>query len=221
MRLTLYIFVAILTVPAAFPAAASPPQRSAIVWEPPDWVFPENAKASIKKEMLTSLRVSGYDVVLEQTAMKDAQDRLGGEMGSKGDAGDALEWLCFRGTNENGSWVLWLESGEIDGGLVGSFQWRQVSKSDVFDARCHDLDAAAGAISLPVPNLKLGATQAQVLRSLGAPTSRTAARLIYVHEHDVTSATKRNDPFVSTNLLIVRLRNGIVWAIQASKTTSD
>ena len=53
--------------------------------------------------------------------MEDAKQSLGGEIGVKGDAGDALEWFCFHGADALGRWVLWLENGEINGGLIGSF----------------------------------------------------------------------------------------------------
>jgi hypothetical protein len=192
-----------------------------MIWEPPDWNFPQNVKASVQKEMLSSFRVSSYEIVLEQTAMKDAQQHLGGQIGSRGDAGGALEWLCFHGTNEMGRWVLWLESSEINGGLVGSFQWQQLPKSDVLDPRCQALRRADSMITLPLSRFTLGATQSQVLKSLGSPTAKDSERLIYLHEHDVTTKAVRDDPFISSNIVIVRLRNGVVWAIQASKTTSD
>jgi hypothetical protein len=68
-------------------------------------------------------------------------------------------------------------------------------------------------ITLPLP-ITLGATQSQVLKSLGSPAARSSERLIYLHEHGSGS-------YVSSNTVILRFRNGVVWAIQASKTTSD
>jgi hypothetical protein len=47
-------------------------------------------------------------------------------------------------------WVLWLESGEIDGGYVGSFQWQRLSNRDVLDSRCHALTGTTSAIKLPL-----------------------------------------------------------------------
>jgi hypothetical protein len=65
------------------------------VWEPPDWSFPQDLKANGQDEILSSFRVSSYEIVLERTAMKDAQQRLGGKIGSR--ETDASEWLCFHG----------------------------------------------------------------------------------------------------------------------------
>jgi hypothetical protein len=194
-----------------------PPQSAPIIWEPPDWSLPENVKASVPKELVSILRVSDYDITLEETSMKDAQQRLGGEIGAKGDAGDALEWLCFHGTDAMGAWVLWLESGEIDGGYVGSFQWQRLSGKEIFDRNCHALRGTASTIKLPLP-LRLGASKAEVVKVLGPPTSVNAERLIYFHEHE---GTIKGEPFTSFNIVVLHLRKGIVRAIQVSKTTSS
>ena len=117
---------------------------------------------------------------------------------------DASEWLCFHGANETDRWALWLENDEISESLIGAFQWRQLSENDVLDPRCQVLRREDSMITLPLP-FTLGATQSQVLKSLGSPTARNNERLIYLHAHD-------NGSFVSSNILIVRLRNGVVWA---------
>jgi hypothetical protein len=221
MRFATCIVLALLTSTSLAQTVKKPDSHyPRMVWEPPDWDYPESAKATVRKELLTSFRVSGYKIVLEETAMKDAQDRLGGEVGSRKDGRDASEWLCYHGTNERGKWVLWLENDEMSPGLIGSFQWRQLSKNDVLDPRCHAL-ASGNLIRLSLPYLNLEATQSQVLQSLGSPTVKDTGRFIYLHAHDVTGKIVRDDPFISSNVVIVRFRNGAVWAIQASKTTSD
>jgi len=188
------------------------------VWEPPAWSFlPELPKASVAKEMLSTLRVSDYHVTLEETKMQDVGQRFGATTGRKGDAGEALGWLCFHGTNAMGRWALWLESGEIDGGTIGSFQWQRLPKSTNLDGRCHLLKGAAGTIELPL-TLKLGAGEEEVLQVLGSPTTRHNGRLIYVHEHE---ESLRGQPYTSSNIVAIRLRNGKVWAIEVSKTTSS
>jgi len=210
----------LLLASSAFAQTASQPSSHAAraIWEPPDWNFPQDAKATVPKEMVSTFRVSGYDITLEKTSMKDVQQRLGGVIGEKGDASDASEWLCFHGADSMGGWVLWLESGEINGDSVGSFQWQRLSNRDVLDTRCHTLLKAASVIQWPL-SFQLGAKSSEVLKSLGPPTSKADERLIYLHEHEVGGT--RGDPFVSSNIVAVRIRNGMVWAIQVSKTTSD
>jgi hypothetical protein len=152
-------------------------------------------KATVPKEMVSTFRVSGYDITFEKTNMKDVEQRLGGVIGEKGDASDASEWLCFHGADAMGRWVLWLENGEIDGGSVGSFQWQRLSNRDVLDTRCHTLRKAGSVIRLPL-SLQLGAKSSEVLKSLGPPTLKTDERLIYLHEHEV-GGTRAEDPFIS------------------------
>jgi hypothetical protein len=211
----------LLLASSAFTQTVSQPSTHAAsaVWEPPAWNFPENVKATVPKEMVSTFRVSGYDIKLEKTSMENVEQHLGGVIGEKGDAGDAAEWLCFHGVDAMGGWVLWLESGEINGGTVGSFQWQRLSNRDVVDARCHILPKARSVIQLPV-SLQLGTKSSEVLKSLGPPTLKTDQRLIYLHDHGV-GGTRAGDPFISSNIVVVYLRNGIVWAIQVSKTTSD
>jgi hypothetical protein len=81
----------------------------------------------------------------------------------------------------------------------------------------HDKKAGS-VIHLPL-SLQLGAKSSEVLKSLGPPTSKTDERLIYLHEHQVGGT--RADPFLSSNIVVVHIRNGMVWAIQVSNTISD
>jgi hypothetical protein len=218
MRFALWIALTLLAS-VAFPQTVehSKTHSPLRVWEPPNWDFPENVKASVPKQMFSTFRLSGYDITLEETSMKIVEKRLGGEIGAKGDAGDAVEWLCFHGAATEGAWVFWLESGEIDGGSVGSFQWQRLSSREVFDPRCHRLRGTASAIRLPL-SLRLGVSKADVVKNLGEPTFADAGRLIYLHEHE---STIKGEPFTTSNIVVVHLRKGIVWAIQASKTTSS
>ncbi|MGA7697038.1 MAG: hypothetical protein WCA76_18570 [Candidatus Sulfotelmatobacter sp.] len=220
MRFALCIILLVLASAAFTETDERASQRSdKVVWEPPEWNIPENVKATVAKEMFSRFRVSGYEVTLEETSMEDAEQHLGGVIGKRGDAGDAMQWLCFQGADSVGGWVLWLESGEINGGSVGSLQWQRLSNRDVLDRRCHALQKAGTPIQLPL-SLKLGAKSSDVLKSLGPPTSKDGGRLIYLHEHEV-GAIRGGDPFISSNIVVVHLRDGLVWAIQASKTTSD
>jgi hypothetical protein len=122
MRLVLCIVLLTLTS-TVFPQTSRRPNphSARAVWEPPDWNLPDNLKATVPGEMLTALRVSGYEIKLEETSFNDVKEHLAGIIGRKGDAGDATEWLCFHGTDAAGRWVLWLENGEIDGGSSAVF----------------------------------------------------------------------------------------------------
>jgi|ERR1700723_368888 len=91
-----WIALVLLSLPAfAQTTQQSKSHSTRTVWEPPDWSFPQDLKANGQDEILSSFRVSSYEIVLERTAMKDAQQRLGGKIGSR--EIDASEWLCFHG----------------------------------------------------------------------------------------------------------------------------
>jgi hypothetical protein len=186
-----------------------------VIWEPPAWTFDDLPKATVSKQMLATLRVAGFPVTLEDTKMNDVSSTLGGTIGGKGDAGDFEEWLCFHGTDPNGRWVLWLESGEIDGGSVGGFDWRRLNKIAVLDRRCRVLGGTK--VELPIA-LRLGISEAEVLKTLGLPTVRHSDSLLYVHEHQVSI---RGEPYDSQNIVIILLRAGRVWSIKVSKTTTS
>jgi hypothetical protein len=194
-------------------------EATGAIWEPPAWNLPQNVKATAPKEMISTFRASGYDITLRQTSMKDVERRFGGTMGKRPDASDASEWLCFDGRDAAGRWVLWLENDEINEGTIGSFQWQRISSRDVLDSRCHSLRKADSVIQLS-RSFRLGAKSSEVSRTLGQPTLKTRGTLFYRHEHEV-GGTRAGDPFISSSLVVFHLRSGMVWAIQASKTTSD
>src|ERR1700751_2191855 len=76
------------------------------LWEPPAREVLENTKATVPKEVLSSIRVANYDIMLGKTGMEDVQGRLGGEIGKRVDASDTSEWLCFHGADAIGKWIL-------------------------------------------------------------------------------------------------------------------
>ena len=106
---------------------------------------------------------------------------------------------------------------EIDGGSVGSFQLQRLSSHEVLDPRCHALSGTNSAVRFPL-SLRLGRKKTEMLKMLGEPTTIDADRLIYLHEHEETI---KGEPFTTSNIVVVRLRDGIVWAIQVSKTSSS
>jgi hypothetical protein len=171
MRRLFSISALFFVASATFAQSASRQSSSSgqVIWGPPAWTYDEIPKATVSKQMLATLRVSGFPVTLENTNMDDVASSLGGTIGQKGDAGKFEEWLCFHGTDANGSWVLWLESGKIDGGTAGSFHWRRLNKGAVLDRRCRVLGKTK--VELPIA-LWLDITEAEVLKSFGRPTVR-------------------------------------------------
>jgi len=164
--------------------------------------------------MLKELRVSDLNVELEETNMKQVQERFGGTFGTQGDAGDSLEWLCLSGHDADGPFVLWLKSGEMDAGTVGSFQWRRVRNEAKFDARCGTL-SEADKVNLALP-LHPGMSRSELFEALGQPTVQNGNTLLYVHEHDEVS---KNGPFTVLNTVSIVFRDDAVWAIEVLKVS--
>jgi hypothetical protein len=165
--------------------------------------------------MIAGLRVSGQTIVLEDTDLAAVQRHTGGTIGHWGDASDSLSWLCLHGTGPQGDWVLWLMSGEIDGGTVGGFRWQHVERQAQFDTRCQTLPEGRGGVELPVA-LQLGVTEARVRRIFGEPSAKLGNALLYLHEHELTA---HNEPYTAMNTLAVHLRGGVMWAIEVRKST--
>jgi hypothetical protein len=188
------------------------------IWEPPSVIeFPDYSKSTVRHEIITGLRVSGMGIVLEESALEAVKSRAGGTIGHRGDAGDSLSWLCFHGTNTEDPWVLWLMSGEMDGGSVGGFRWQRLDQTTAIDTRCQPLYQGKQGIELPI-TLRLGTKEAAVLNMLGQPTNRLGDLLLYLHEHE---EKVRNEPYTAMNTVAVVLRGGAVWALEVWKSTTN
>lgn len=187
------------------------------VWEPPAIAvaFPDSAKPTVQKPMIGSLQVAGLPIVLEETQLSALQSKLGGTIGARGDAGDALRWLCFHGGSSGQSWVLWLMSDEMDDGAVGGLRWQNVAEGMLFDERCPSLPA--GSVVLPV-KIRPGVPERDVVHEFGQPSSKSADNFFYLHEHDETI---HNMPYTAMNTLEVILHSGAVWAIEVWKSTTS
>jgi len=167
--------------------------------------------------MVGSLRVANLPVVLEETTLEDAQKRFGGTFGNHGDGGESLGWLCLHGSDELGRWIIWLTSGEINGTTVGGFQWRRLSPHDIPDRRCSQIPDGKGGIALPIA-LHLGMTEAEIHEILGRPTVTRGKTFFFCHKH--RTVIHKEDFTVSNDVAIV-FRDGVAWAIEVAKTTSN
>jgi hypothetical protein len=83
--------------------AAAFAQSDHIIWQPPILDLPDMlTHATVPKEIITKLRVAKMQVILEETPLNDVEKDLGGTIGSRGDASEALQWLCFHGSDSKG-----------------------------------------------------------------------------------------------------------------------
>lgn len=168
--------------------------------------------------MISSLRIANLPVILETTKLEDAQKRLGGAIGSRGDGGDSEAWLCIHGSDQDGPWIFWLTSGEIEGlTYISGFQWRHLSDSETPDRRCSLLPQDKGRIELP-DTLHPGMTEAEARKVLGRPSLAQGNLLIYCHEHQKII---HKLPYSVENTIGIVLHSGVVQEIDAVKISSS
>jgi hypothetical protein len=209
-----------VAVSAAFTQAGAGSSGTAeVLWSPPDINLPDELPDhTVSKEMLGSFHVADMPIVLEKTELADVQKHFGGEIGERGDASEALAWLCFHGSDQGGRWILWLTSGEM-GGLtwVDGLQWKRLSSGETPDARCPLLPDRRGGVELPLP-IHLGSTEREVRQILGTPTLVRGNLLVFSYEH---TSIVRGETVTASNDLVLVLHNHAVLEIEASKITSD
>ena len=80
------------------PAQSSSNLQDSLFWRPPR-ILKSDAlpKGTVPKLMVKAIRISDLNVELEETNMKQVQERFANTFGTQGDAGDSLEWLCLSG----------------------------------------------------------------------------------------------------------------------------
>lgn len=198
----------------------APPDRGGyqadLIWGPPQVEWPIiRSQPTVPKEMIGNLKIAGWPIVLEETELIAAQKHFGGAIGDRGDAGDALEWLCLYRRDKESAWVLWLESSEIDGPTIGGFRWQQIDTSSKMDERCQLLPGDRASVSLPLA-LRPGMREADVLAVLGPPSLRNNDMAVYEHEHNVTIGS---EPYDVSNIVIVTYRGGKIWAVEVWHST--
>jgi hypothetical protein len=189
-----------------------------VVWGPPNLELPSTfPKASVKNEIVKGLKVGDWPIILETTELAQAQRHFGAVVGSRGDASEALAWICLRGSDDKGTWALWLYSGEIDGPAIGGFQWQRISQGLHLDRRCKLLSSQQGSVELPI-HVSLGMSKAEVVAALGRPSGMFRNLAIYSHEHDVEL---HNEPYTVDNDVIIEYREAAVSTIAVNHTTSN
>ena len=191
-------------------------EKRTLVWEPSGIQWPDNLKSpNVSQEKIATLRVGDLAVTLDETNLRSAAKHFGASLGSKGDAGDALGWICL-GSIKRDRWVLWLTSAEINGEAIGGFEWRRLSPDESLDHRCRILPRSDG-VRLPIA-LNLGLTESTTRKTLGQPTDARDGTLFYCHEHEETIDKVT---YTISNDIVLRFRDNVLWAILVSKSSSN
>lgn len=206
------VFASLAAAVCAIGQTNSPP---ATLWQPPALRWPPSVHATVAKPMITEIRIGDVAVQLEKTELAAMQQRFGGVLGNRGDAGDALGWLCLTGKDAAGTYALWLLSGEIDGPTVGALRIQTIPSGAPIDRRCSALPAGT-TMEMQPARLHLGMTRSAALQLLGPPSRELGRSAFYYHEHDLNI---RNEPYTYSNSVIVEYREGVVAGIDVWQST--
>lgn len=192
---------------------------STVLWEPPVPPWPEHLpKATVNREMVGTLQVSGVPVVLEKTTLDELRQRFGGMLGTRGEGGKAEAWLCYRGSNGDRHWIIWLTSGGIEGRTrINGFQWETLAADENPDSRCQALPKDGAGIQLPVA-IYPGMTGEAARKILGQPTVTRSNLLIFLYQH--RKSMFRPKPIVQ-NTMAVAVRDELVQEIDVERITSN
>ena len=180
---------------------------------PPRIEWPES---KIEGTVFHRLSVAGFPIVLDHTSLEEARTRLGGVLGSAGDAGDAEEWMCFRGADTNGPWLFWLTSVEINGRAIGGFIWKRDDSATAVEPDCLLL-RGKNPIKLQL-DLRLGTTKSRTLKLLGAPSIVQEQGMFYMQEREETI---EGIQYTISNGVEVTVHDGVVVQIAATETSSS
>jgi|WetSurSiteA1Bulk_404760.scaffolds.fasta_scaffold07186_2 hypothetical protein len=187
-------------------------------WEPPGlWGRDLSAKFTVAKDLVPTITIGSFRVILEQTALDEASARLGSAIGHAGEGGEEESWVCLQGKDQKIPWALWLRSGDIDNGIngkvVGGFTLLRRSANEDLDRRC---GRAKDRISLPIP-LRLGMSREEVLSTFGLPTFQSERLMLYSHHSRPMQCPKFQDTSSPCDLisqLYIRFDGNRVDAIE-------
>jgi hypothetical protein len=160
---------------------------------------------------------------LQADTLDGVQARLGPNaiQHNGGDAGDSVDFICYRGIDGTS---LFLKSYETDSGRVGGYQLlssaAEVDLSGLDNARappsvvpqCSELPSL-GRSTATASGLHLGLSARQAETLLGAPDQRTGDQLVWQSEEDL------DDEFQRLRTLTLHLSDGKVISISGWQAT--
>jgi hypothetical protein len=190
-------------------------------WEPPVmWTESSLPEPSVGRDFVSKLKVGSLQVVLEQTMLADVSRQFGAPVGHRGDAGEAVSWVCLLGQDQGGPWAVWLESGEIHGGAIGAFLLKRRAPAERFDSRCV---ALAAPVAIPLP-IRLDMSRTEVVGLLGQPAAKSGRTELYSGCQRVklqpTGAHEAQD-FDLCSSLYVRFKAELLEAFEVWRTTTS
>jgi hypothetical protein len=183
-------------------------------------LFPLNVSppATMKRPPVTSIKFGDLNIQLESTKLNDVLKTINaGEIRHHGDASESVHWLCYSISNVANPVRIWIMSGEIDGGYVGSIVARHVSAEDKATQTCPELPDAFQPVKLD-RKIWIQTNESEIKKSLGKPS------LIindWMHYNSERKRIIRGAEFFELGSVSLRFINGQVVELWVSKTTSN
>ena len=157
-------------------------------------------------------------IQLESTQLSDVLSKIGtGEIQHRGDAAESVYWLCYSVPSSANTARLWLMSGEMDGGAVGSIALRLTSSDETATPSCPELPQAYRSVKLG-NNISLQNRASDLRRIFGKPSLAANGWLHFDSERDVLL---RGEKYTELGGLSVRVIKDRIVELWVSKTTSN
>lgn len=196
----LFALAALIATPCLADAPFAPPTPL---------INPGSIKAGAKA-MPQTFSLNGVDGTLEKTTFAQVQKRFGGQLKRQGDAGGSLAWLCYDLPARH--LRVWLSAGELH---IHAGQIDEVTVWSVPSAaNSADCPVPTGAQSAAIDGISPGQPWAAAQTRLGAPGAAHDGWAAY-HYEGKAGAFDRED------YLVVKVDNGAVTHLQASRTTTN
>ena len=198
------IGLCVLAMLAALPAVADTP------FAPPTAPLNPAAVKPGAKPLAQSFALNGIDGTLEKTTFAQVQKRFGGQLKRQGDAGGSLAWLCYDLPERH--LRVWLSAGElhIHEGVIDSVTVWSVPSP----ANSADCPVPAGRQSAELDGVSPGQPFAAAQSRLGAPATARDGWAAYAYEGKIGA-------FARDDYLVMKVDNGAVTHLQASRTTTN
>jgi hypothetical protein len=183
---------------------------------------------TIKIKPATVLRLGKFSVQLEITTLSDVQEIMkAGLIQHQGDASESLSWLCYTVPLRPESQRVWISSSEMGGGtIVDGVAAEQVSGATINNKYCPLLPKKFRPIKLD-HDIWIGINVVVLERILGKPLMIDGEVRIYDYNGKKKGMHKNFDDntemmadYDEISSLVVKVRNGKVISLWASKVTS-
>jgi len=162
-----------------------------------------------------------FVVKLETTSLEKVLKTIkAGKIAQRGDASESLEWICYSIIDKNNPVRLWLLSGEIDGGNVGTVVIRSMSTKDKASKKCPELPESFKPVKLD-SKIWIHTTEYDVREILGKPSLESRGWLLYSSEqmfkNDPRAKAWGEHDWTVYGSLDLRIRSGKIVEMWATK----